>query len=90
MTKLNYKIIIFIMGLLLVFNGGFMSLSALVSVIYGESEALDIFAASGVAVFLGASVMYLTRHHIKELQKKEGYLIVTLGWLIMAFAGTMP
>jgi trk system potassium uptake protein TrkH len=90
MTKLNYKIIIFIMGLLLVFNGGFMSLSALVSVIYGESEALDIFAASGVAVFLGASVMYLTRNHVKELQKKEGYLIVTLGWLIMAFAGTMP
>ncbi|MFT7386171.1 MAG: trk system potassium uptake protein TrkH, partial [Nonlabens sp.] len=38
MTKLNYKIIVFIMGLLLVFNGGFMLFSALVSAIYAESE----------------------------------------------------
>lgn len=89
-TKLNYKIIVFIMGLLLVFNGGFMSVSALVSAIYGESEGFDILAASGVAVSIGGVVMYLTRNHVKELRKKEGYLIVTLGWLIMAFAGTMP
>ncbi|MEP3968525.1 MAG: TrkH family potassium uptake protein, partial [Nonlabens sp.] len=82
-TKLNYKIIVFIMGLLLVFNGGFMSVSALVSAIYRESEGFDILAASGVAVSIGAVLMYLTRNHVKELRKKEGYLIVTLGWLIM-------
>lgn len=90
MTRLNYKIIVYIMGLLLVFNGGFMSLSAVVSAIYGESEGLQILAAAGVAISLGGVVMYFTRKHVKELSKKEGYLIVTLGWLIMAFAGTMP
>ncbi|WP_339687549.1 potassium transporter TrkG [uncultured Nonlabens sp.] len=90
MTKLNYKIIVFIMGLLLVFNGGFMLFSALVSAIYAESEGLDILAAAGVAVAAGGLVMFLTRNHIKVLNKKDGYLIVTLGWLIMAFAGTMP
>ena len=90
MPRLNYKIITYIMGLLLVFNGGFMSISALVSAIYKEEEALEILAASGVAIFIGAVLMILTRSHVKELGKKEGYLIVTLGWLIMAFAGTMP
>jgi trk system potassium uptake protein TrkH len=90
MTKLNYKIIVFIMGLLLVFNGGFMMLSALVSAYYEEPEGWSILASSGVAVFMGSIVMFFTRNHVKQLHKKEGYLIVTLGWLIMAFAGTMP
>ncbi|ARN79404.1 potassium transporter [Nonlabens spongiae] len=90
MTRLNYKIISYIMGLLLVFNGGFMMISALVSAYYNEPEGWNILMASGVAVVLGAAVMYFTRDHVKQLQKKEGYLIVTLGWLIMAFAGTMP
>lgn len=90
MPRLNYKIITYIMGLLLVFNGGFMSISALVSAIYREDEAMEIFAASGVAIVIGGLMMLLTKNHIKELGKKEGYLIVTLGWLIMAFAGTMP
>jgi trk system potassium uptake protein TrkH len=78
------------MGLLLVFNGGFMFLSALVSAIYDEPEAYEIFAACLVAVGLGALLMLLTRNHLKELAQKEGYLIVTMGWLIMALAGTMP
>ncbi len=90
MARLNYRIITYIMGLLLVFNGGFMMISALVSAFYEEPEGWNILAASGVAVFMGAAVMYFTRDHIKQLNKKEGYLIVTLGWLIMAFAGTMP
>lgn len=90
MPKLNYKIITYIMGLLLVFNGGFMSISAVVSALYSEDAAIDLLFASLVAIVVGAASMYLTRGHIKELGKKEGYLIVTLGWLIMAFAGTMP
>ncbi|MEE2801051.1 MULTISPECIES: TrkH family potassium uptake protein [Nonlabens] len=90
MTRLNYKIIIYIMGLLLLFNGGFMFLSAAVSAIYREPEGIDILMAGVVAIILGAISMYLTRKHQRVLHKKEGYLIVSLGWLIMAFAGTMP
>ncbi|ALM20680.1 potassium uptake protein TrkH [Nonlabens tegetincola] len=90
MTRLNYKIIIYIMGLLLLFNGGFMFLSAAVSAIYKEPEGIDILMAGVVAIILGAISMYLTRKHQRVLHKKEGYLIVSLGWLIMAFAGTMP
>ncbi len=90
MLRLNYKIITYIMGLLLVFNGGFMLISAVVSAIYSEAEAAQIFTSSLVAMAIGGLLMALTRNHVKELGKKEGYLIVTLGWLIMAFAGTMP
>ncbi len=78
------------MGLLLLFNGGFMFLSAAVSAIYREPEGIDILMAGVVAIILGAISMYLTRKHQRVLHKKEGYLIVSLGWLIMAFAGTMP
>ncbi|WP_194850187.1 TrkH family potassium uptake protein [Nonlabens antarcticus] len=90
MPRLNYKIIMYIMGLLLVFNGGFMSISSIVSAVYREDEALAILGASIVAITLGAFLMLFTRNHVKELGKKEGYLIVAMGWLFMALAGTMP
>ena len=33
----------------------------------------------------------LTRNSIyKELRKREGYLVVTIGWLVMSLIGTLP
>ncbi|AZQ42793.1 TrkH family potassium uptake protein [Nonlabens ponticola] len=90
MPKLNFKIIVYIMGVLLMCNGGFMLISAIVSAIYAEPEAIEIFLAALTAAGIGGALMFVNRRHLKELSKKEGYLIVTMGWLIMAFAGTMP
>ena len=58
MTRLNYTIIAFIIGLLLVFNAGFMGLSALVSLIYYEPEAINIGAASMVTAITGGIIMF--------------------------------
>lgn len=90
MPKLNYRIIAHIMGLLLLFNGGFMGVSSLVSLYYGEDAFQGMLASAGIAAVIGGVMMALSRKHRKELFKKDGYLIVTGGWLIMAFAGTMP
>jgi trk system potassium uptake protein TrkH len=34
--------------------------------------------------------MFLTRNHRKEIQKREGYIIVTFGWIFMSLAGAIP
>jgi trk system potassium uptake protein TrkH len=34
--------------------------------------------------------MVRTKDHRKELNKREGYLVVCFGWLIMGFSGTLP
>ena len=43
--KLNYKIIFHFFGLLLLFNGGFMLLAALLSFFYKDGATLNLFLA---------------------------------------------
>ena len=90
MPKLNYKIIFHLMGLLLLFNGGFMMISALVSFITKDGVALQITASGLLALFAGMLLMFVTRDHKKEIKKREGYIVVTFGWLFMSFSGMLP
>lgn len=78
------------MGLLLLFNGGFMLFAGIVSAIYKDGVTLDIFLASGVTMIVGLFAMLTTRGHKKEVKRKEGYLIVTFGWLVMSASGMLP
>jgi len=87
---LNYKIITHIMGLLLLCNGFFMGISAGVSAIYKDGATWDICLAALITILAGLLAMFPTRNHKKEVKRKEGYLIVTFGWIIMSISGVLP
>lgn len=87
---LNTKIIVHLMGLLLLCNGVFMLLAALVSGIYDDGATINILFAAGITLLVGILSMVYTRNHRKEVKKKEGYIIVTFGWLIMSISGVLP
>lgn len=88
--KLNYKIIFHLMGLLLTVNGAFILISALVSYLYKDGVALEMLMAGIVGSSIGGFVMLLTKKHKKEINKREGYVIVTFGWIFMSLVGTLP
>ncbi|WP_194526219.1 TrkH family potassium uptake protein [Zobellia roscoffensis] len=88
--QLNSKIIFHIMGLLLLCNGGFMLLATLVSGIYKDGATLSIALAAITTMFVGTFAMFYTRGHKKEVKRREGYIIVTFGWLVMSFSGMLP
>jgi trk/ktr system potassium uptake protein len=88
--KLNYKIIIHFLGLLLLCNGGFMLLSSLVSFIYNDGVTFQLFLSGITVLLFGVSTMIFTRDHKKEINKREGYIVVTFGWIVMALSGTLP
>lgn len=90
MPKLNLKVILHIMGLLLLFNGGFMLTAVLVSWYYDDGVTLQISSAAIITLFIGILMMFFTRGHSRELKKREGYIIVTFGWIFMALSGTLP
>jgi trk system potassium uptake protein TrkH len=91
MQKINYLIILHVMGIILVFNGFFMSFGLITSWIYNEDSILSqLLTAFLVVVICGVLLMFFTRRHSKDITVKEGYLIVTLGWIIMALSGTLP
>ncbi len=88
--ELNSRIIFYLMGLLLLFNGGFMVLAAVLSAFYNDGATLDISLAAIVTLLLGVLTMFYTQDHKKEVKRKEGYIIVTLGWIVMSASGVLP
>ena len=67
-----------------------MILAALVSGFYHDGVTLEITFAAIITMFTGVFAMFFTRGHDKEVNRKEGYLIVTFGWLIMSVSGVLP
>ncbi|MEM7484964.1 MAG: potassium transporter TrkG [Bacteroidota bacterium] len=88
--RLNTRIIVHIMGLLMLCNGSFMLLAAFVSGIYKDGATLDITLAAVVTMLVGVMAMFYTRDHKKEVKRKEGYIVVTFGWIIMSISGALP
>lgn len=88
--KLNFKIILHFFGLLLLFNGGFMLVAALISLIYKDGVTTQILLSGILVVLVGGILMVVTKNHKKELNKREGYLVVSFGWIVMALTGTVP
>jgi len=90
MKGLNIKIIISFLGLTSMLNGIFMLFAVPFSMYYGESEKWGILQAGLLTIFIGFFLWFFNRKAKKNLGKKEGYLIVTLGWLMLSFTGTLP
>ena len=67
-----------------------MLLAGLISLIYGDGVTIEIFLAGFVTLLTGVFMMVSTRNHRKEMNKKEGYIVVTFGWVIMSLSGTLP
>ena len=67
-----------------------MLLAAVVSGIYKDGATLSITLASVSTMFAGVFAMFYTRGHRKEVKQKEGYIIVTFGWIVMSISGMLP
>ncbi len=89
--RFNLKVIGDILGILLLINGGFMTLCLPISLYYGENDWVAILTSGLITLGTGFLLRYLTRNKkSKELKKKDGYLIVTAGWIVMSIFGALP
>uniref|UniRef100_UPI00404B7979 TrkH family potassium uptake protein n=1 Tax=Gelidibacter sp. TaxID=2018083 RepID=UPI00404B7979 len=88
--QLNYKIIFHFFGLLLLFNGGFMLLATLISWIYDDGVTIGLLLSGITTLLVGTFLMVLTKNHKKEMNKREGYIVVTFGWIVMTLSGALP
>ncbi len=88
--KLNYKIIFHFLGLLLLCNGGFILIATLISFIYEDGVTLELFLSGVATLLIGGLTMVSTKNHLKEMNKREGYIVVAFGWIVMSLTGTLP
>ncbi|UNZ00477.1 TrkH family potassium uptake protein [Zhouia spongiae] len=78
------------MGLLMLCNGVFMLLASVVSAIYKDGVTLEMSFAGISTTLIGTLFMFATKEHKKEIKKREGYVVVTFGWVFMSLTGMLP
>lgn len=67
-----------------------MLLATLVSYIYDDGVTANLFLSGLAVVLFGVILMVATKKHSKEMNKREGYMVVTFGWIVMAVSGALP
>ena len=66
-------------------------LMPLISALVFQDGTFDDFAiAAGINVVLGLTIAAATRSHKRELKARDGFLLVTLSWVLMSLSAAIP
>ena len=88
---MNRKMIGKLLGFLLLLECLFLFPPALVSALDGERAALGaIFATMLLSAGLGGLLELVCRRAEKSFYAREGFLIVSLGWIVLSVVGALP
>ena len=55
-----------------------------------DGVVVDFFAAGLINAVVGLAVATSTRHFKRELKPRDGFLLVTLSWVLMSASGAIP
>lgn len=87
---MNFKIIFKVLGFLLVVEGIAMLLAFMVAAIYGESDIWAFLISSGISIAAGGLFIGATHKAKKEIGKREGFIIVSMVWVVFSLFGSLP
>ncbi|MBQ2899386.1 MAG: TrkH family potassium uptake protein [Oscillospiraceae bacterium] len=87
---MNYKMIRYIIGMILMAESAFMVLPLLVSLFYGENGVLMPFVWSILAAFCTAMLFGLKKPKYDLVFARESYIAVAAGWILVSLFGAMP
>jgi trk system potassium uptake protein TrkH len=87
----NYKLILNIIGFLVFITGIFMMIGLPFSFYYQTDDVMAIIISSILTSAVGLLTWFFTRNsERKDVGKREGYIIVTFGWILMSAFGAIP
>ncbi len=87
---IQYKAILSVIGFLLILVGFFMMLGVPFSLYYGDDDIYALVVSGTLTSLIGAITFFLTRQKNKEIKKRDGYIVVFLGWFVMSLFGAIP
>ncbi len=87
---MRYSIVAKILSYLLVFLGLTMITPLPFSYYYGGSDFWGIALSAGICLIIGLAGVYFIPTNNKDIRSKEGFAIVSFGWLTFALFGSLP
>jgi len=86
---INWRLISKILGFLLFIEAGLFLLCLIVSLFYGES-VLPFIPSIAISSLFGFIGIYLGRDAEASMGRKDGYLVLSLIWLLFSIIGMLP
>lgn len=87
---MNYKMIAYTVGRMVLVESVLLLLPMLVAVLYGEACFSAFIWAIGVALLVGLPLALFCKPKSSVIYAKEGFIIVSLTWLLFSVIGALP
>jgi trk system potassium uptake protein TrkH len=87
---LNYRLVFQFLGLLLLIEGIFMWLCIPVSILFDDHELLPLGLGGLSSIVFGGGMWLVNLRAHKTLNARDGFLIVSIGWILFSLFGCIP
>lgn len=82
--------ILHVLGGMLMFFSLTYLMPTVASLAYQDGTWIDFVGAGGLAFAVGAILFFGGRRYKRELKPRDGFILVTLAWILMAAIATVP
>ena len=79
-----------IMGFLLLIETAMLMCCGGVSLFYKEDDLNSFLLSSAITAFVGVIMLAIGRGAEKSLNRRDGYVIVSVAWIAFSFFGMLP
>lgn len=86
---MNYSMIRYIIGKVLLMEGILMLLPAMVGIVYREKSTIAFFVVAIVCIIAGL-LTRVKKSHNNQFYALEGYVTVALSWIVLSIFGSLP
>ena len=86
---MNYQILRYILGLILIFEAVFLLLPGLVAAIYGEPCGWWFLATAAVVVLIGFALR-IKKPTNMQFHGREGLVLVSMSWILISLISAVP
>jgi trk system potassium uptake protein TrkH len=86
----NYKTVFFVLGILLIILGFFMTVPIVVQVIYDDEFDGTFIYSFIVTIFIGILFLLSNLDQDKKLNLQQAFLLTSLSWIGIATFGSLP
>ena len=87
---MNRKLVVRMLGIILLVEAAAMLPSLIISLCNGGQDAPALLISMVITAAVGLPMRFLSKPAHTNLRAREGFLIVTLSWIVMSLFGALP
>ncbi len=87
---IDFRPILFIIGILLCTLSVGMFVPALVDLYFGQSDWIVFSTASFVSLFIGGALIMMNRMDNLKITSRQAFILTTLSWVVLTAVSALP